>query len=249
MALSGPALPVFYYMDVFMNLKKPARILFFCLALLLISCFVSCQKKAPEGTLVIDKDTSYAFGMYMAEQWSLPIRIQYDYKAYMEGFRDFTEQQEARFSMAEAYMLIQNLAMMINEEIGRAGKEEEEAFFAANAEKPGVKTTASGLQYEVLVEGTGAKPGPYSRVLVDYQGTLLDGTIFDSSYSYGEPVIFGIYEVISGWAEGLQLMSEGSIYRLFIPSALAYGLQGAGNGLIPPNAGLIFMVELLGVED
>ena len=248
-ALSGLRFTgILFFGCVKMNLTK-MRFFFIPIIFLLVFCFFSCEKKAPPDTLVIDKDTSYAFGIYMAEQWSLPVKITYDYKAYMEGFRDFTEEQEIRLTMQEVYQLIQNMAMLINEEIGRAGREEEEAFMSVNALRPGVIVTQSGLQYEILTQGTGPKPGPYSRVMVHYQGTLLNGTIFDSSFEYGEPVLFYLYEVISGWSEGLQLMSVGSTYRFYIPSDLAYGIGGAGNGLIPPNAALIFLVELLGVEE
>jgi FKBP-type peptidyl-prolyl cis-trans isomerase FkpA len=115
---------------------------------------------------------------------------------------------------------------------------------AENSIKPGIKTTISGLQYEVLTEGTGAQPLPSDFVRVHYRGALLDGSVFDSSYDRGEPVEFPLDGVIAGWSEGLLLMKEGGKSRLYIPSRLAYGAQGAG-GAIPPNATLIFEVELL----
>lgn len=119
-----------------------------------------------------------------------------------------------------------------------------EAFLAENAKKPGVVTTASGLQYQVITEGTGATPGATDNVTVHYQGTTLDGKEFDSSYKRGAPATFPLNRVIAGWTEGLQLMKEGGKSRLFIPSNLAYGERGAGRD-IGPNAALIFDVELI----
>ena len=120
-------------------------------------------------------------------------------------------------------------------------------FMEENAKNDSVVQTKSGLQYMVLKEGTGAKPGPTDVVTVHYTGKLLDGTVFDSSVERGEPAQFPLDKVIPGWTEGLQLMSEGSEYRLFIPSELAYGSKGAGDKILP-NATLIFDVQLIKVE-
>jgi len=125
--------------------------------------------------------------------------------------------------------------------------EKGQQFLQENAKKDGVKTTASGLQYEVLTEGTGKSPKATDTVLVHYKGTLLDGTEFDSSYKRGEPIEFPLNQVIKGWTEGVQLMKEGGKYRFFIPSTLAYGSRGAG-GAIGPDETLIFDVELLKVR-
>ncbi len=121
---------------------------------------------------------------------------------------------------------------------------EQEAFLQENAAKEGVITLPSGLQYVVLQASEGDKPGPYTMVTVHYEGSLINGKVFDSSYKRGEPATFGVHQVIAGWTEALQLMPVGSKWRLFIPSALGYGERGAG-GSIPPNATLIFDVELL----
>jgi len=126
-------------------------------------------------------------------------------------------------------------------------KAEGELFLAENAKREGVKTTASGLQYEVLEATIGQKPKATNTVRVHYEGTLIDGTVFDSSYKRGESISFPLNGVIKGWTEGLQLMSVGSKYKLFIPYQLAYGEHGAGAS-IPPYAALIFTVELLGIE-
>ncbi len=123
---------------------------------------------------------------------------------------------------------------------------EARAYLAANAAKDGVKTTASGLQYQVLAAGEGANPRADDVVLVHYEGRMTDGTVFDSSYSRGQPAAFGVGDVIPGWTEGLQLMRPGAKYRFTIPPELGYGARGAG-GVIPPNAVLLFDVELLAI--
>ena len=125
--------------------------------------------------------------------------------------------------------------------------EEQENFLQDNATKEGVIVLPSGLQYVVLQQGNGEKPGPVTMVTVHYEGSLVNGKIFDSSYKRGQPATFGVHQVIAGWTEALQLMPVGSKWRLFIPSSLGYGARGAG-GSIPPNATLIFDVELLGVR-
>lgn len=130
---------------------------------------------------------------------------------------------------------------------GEKNLKEGEAFLAANAKKEGVKTTASGLQYKVMKSGNGPSPKKEDSVKVHYHGTLIDGTVFDSSVERGEPVTFGVSEVIPGWTEALQLMKVGDKWQLFIPSKLAYGERAAGPK-ISPNSTLIFEVELLGIE-
>ena len=128
-----------------------------------------------------------------------------------------------------------------------SSKVEGEAFLAANKVKPGVVTTASGLQYKVITEGNGPQPKATDTVTVDYRGTLIDGTEFDSSYKRGQPATFPVSGVIKGWTEALQLMPVGSKWQLFIPPQLGYGDRGAGNS-IPPNSTLIFEVELLSIQ-
>lgn len=130
--------------------------------------------------------------------------------------------------------------------LAKQNKEAGDKFLAANKAKPGVKTTASGLQYQVMKEGTGKKPSAESTVKVHYSGTLLDGTKFDSSYDRGEPAQFPLNGVIKGWTEGLQLMSVGSKYKFFIPSDLAYG-DRPSPGPIGPNSTLVFEVELIDI--
>jgi FKBP-type peptidyl-prolyl cis-trans isomerase FkpA len=133
---------------------------------------------------------------------------------------------------------------MVNAQTPEENKAAGIAFLAENAKKPGIVTTASGLQYQVITEGTGASPGPTDNVTVHYQGTTIAGKEFDSSYKRGAPATFPLNRVIPGWTEGLQLMKEGGKSRLFIPSNLAYGERGAGRD-IGPNSALIFEVELI----
>ncbi len=136
------------------------------------------------------------------------------------------------------------MSSMVNAQTPEENKAAGIAFLAENAKKPGIVTTASGLQYQVITEGSGATPGPTDNVTVHYQGTTLAGKEFDSSYKRGAPATFPLNRVIAGWTEGLQLMKEGGKSRLFIPSNLAYGERGAGRD-IGPNSALIFEVELI----
>ena len=131
--------------------------------------------------------------------------------------------------------------------MGEVNAKAGENFLAENAKRPEVKTTATGLQYEIVKEGDGPTPNRGDRVTVHYTGKLIDGTVFDSSVERGEPATFGVTQVIPGWVEALQMMKTGSQWRLYIPSKLAYGPNGAG-GVIGPNATLIFDVELIKIE-
>lgn len=147
----------------------------------------------------------------------------------------------------QAQGLVQEFLREQQEAAGKAAREAGENFLAENAKREGVKVTETGLQYEVLTPALGIKPTPTDTVTCHYEGRLIDGTVFDSSYRRGEPASFPLQGVIRGWTEGLKLMSIGSKFRFFIPFDLAYGAQGAG-GSIPPYAALIFDVELIGIE-
>jgi FKBP-type peptidyl-prolyl cis-trans isomerase FklB len=131
--------------------------------------------------------------------------------------------------------------------LAKSGEEAGKNFLAENRTRPGITVTPTGLQYEVNIMGTGRKPLATDRVKVHYHGTLVDGTVFDSSVERGEPIVFALNQVIPGWTEGLQLMPEGSKFRFYIPSELGYGARSAGP-LIKPNSVLIFDVELIGIE-
>ena len=172
---------------------------------------------------------------------------------YAAAIRDVMEGRPEQMSAAEVQQVLQHFFDELEErqqaqtaERGRAAKAEGEAFLAENKKQPGVVTTASGLQYTVLQEGNGRQPKASDTVRCHYEGRLLDGTVFDSSYRRGMPAEFGLRQVISGWTEGVQLMKEGSIFKFYIPYNLAYGERGAGAD-IPPYAALIFTVELINV--
>ena len=158
--------------------------------------------------------------------------------------------QDEKLEMTEtqAQGLVQKYLQEQQEAAGKEAREAGEQFLAENAKKAGVTVTASGLQYEVLTPAIGQKPTAADRVRCHYEGRLIDGTVFDSSYKRGEPATFPLNGVIAGWTEGLQLMAVGAKFRFFIPFNLAYGAQGAG-GSIPPYAALIFDVELLGINE
>ncbi|MDR2922724.1 MAG: FKBP-type peptidyl-prolyl cis-trans isomerase, partial [Treponema sp.] len=153
---------------------------------------------------------------------------------------------QTRLDTSEAQMKFQQAYEAIIEKRNNEAMQKETAFLAENSKKPGVSITASGLQYEVIEEGKGPKPGESDTVKVHYEGKLIDGTVFDSSYNRGAPAEFPLNLVISGWTEGIQLMGVNSKYRLYIPSQLAYGPNGA-DPVIPPYSTLIFEVELLDI--
>ena len=156
--------------------------------------------------------------------------------------------EKAEMTEVQAQGMVQEFMKEQQEFAGREVREAGEKFLSENAKRDGVTTTASGLQYEVLTEAIGQKPVATDSVRCHYEGRLIDGTVFDSSYQRGEPTSFPLQGVIKGWTEGLQLMSLGSKFRFFIPYTLAYGAQGAG-GAIPPYAALVFDVELLGINE
>ncbi|RME05889.1 MAG: FKBP-type peptidyl-prolyl cis-trans isomerase [Bacteroidetes bacterium] len=157
------------------------------------------------------------------------------------------EKKETAFDIKTANDIVKNYIMAKKEAAKTKNLEEGREFLAENAKRPEVKVTESGLQYEVLKQGDGPIPTASDKVKVHYHGTLIDGTVFDSSVERGEPIVFPVTGVIKGWVEALQMMPVGSKWKLYIPPNLAYGERGAG-GTIGPNAVLIFEVELLGIE-
>ena len=164
-----------------------------------------------------------------------------------EAISDVFAGKQPKFSPDEANAIIQNYLQQVGDTKFAANKIAGEEFLKENAEKENVHTTSTGLQYEILEEGSGVKPSAQDTVSVHYHGTLINGTVFDSSVQRGEPATFGVHQVIPGWTEALQLMNEGSKYRLYIPQELAYGAHPHPGGPIQPFSALIFDVELLKV--
>lgn len=165
---------------------------------------------------------------------------------FVKGVKDVLTGNKTEMTHAEAQKVVNEHFRKLAEAAYAVNKEAGEKFLAENAKKEGVVTLPSGLQYQVLVEGNGKKPSATDRVQCHYEGTLIDGTIFDSSIKRGEPAVFGVNQVIRGWVEALQLMQEGAKWRLYIPCDMAYGEHGAGE-MIPPYSALVFDVELIKV--
>ncbi len=193
---------------------------------------------------IMDK-VSYALGMSIGHQLQQMNATDLNINDFAQAITDVFN-GNASLSDADAQAAVQEFFSRKAEEQAKAAKAEGETFLAENAKKEGVKTLPSGLQYKVLREGNGCKPSATDQVECHYEGTLINGQVFDSSYRRGETATFGLNQVIKGWTEGLQLMQEGAKYRFFIPYNLAYGENGAGQS-IPPYAALIFDVELIKV--
>ena len=190
---------------------------------------------------------SYALGLSMGQNLMGSGVEKLNYQDLADGIEDVLTHQQPKISYQEAQQVLNTFFQELEQKIAGAAKEAGEKFLAENAKREGVKVTESGLQYEILEPSLGQKPKATDTVRVHYEGTLIDGTVFDSSYKRGESITFPLNGVIKGWTEGLQLMSIGSKYKFFIPYQLAYGERGAGAS-IPPYAALIFTVELLGIE-
>ena len=190
---------------------------------------------------------SYAIGLSMGQNLMGSGVTSLEYADLAAGIKDVLEKNQPQISYQEAQQVLGKFFSELEQKIDGEAKAAGEAFLAENAKREGVKVTESGLQYEVIEATIGQKPKATDKVRVHYEGTLIDGTVFDSSYKRGESITFGLNQVIKGWTEGLQLMSIGSKYKLYLPYQLAYGERGAGAN-IPPYAALIFTVELLGIE-
>lgn len=189
---------------------------------------------------------SYGLGMGIGQNLQSMGISNMSIEDFMKGISDVLAGGKTEMTHAEAQKVVNDHFRALAEEAYAQNKNAGEAFLAENAKKEGVTVLPSGLQYQVITEGNGKKPSATDRVQCHYEGTLIDGTIFDSSIKRGEPAVFGVNQVIKGWVEALQLMQEGAKWRLYIPYDMAYGEHGAGE-MIPPYSALIFDVELIKV--
>jgi len=223
------------------------------LVVALPAALTGCNQGGSTGATSLESDeakVNYTVGWQLGGDYKKQ-GVPLDGDALVAGAKDAIEGREARIPEAERNKLLAQVAQrrMAAQQAAQGAEGEKnlaasKAFLEANAAKEGVKTLPSGLQYKVVTEGSGPKPAATDIVTVNYRGTLIDGTEFDSSYSRGKPATFPLNRVIPGWTEGLQLMGEGSKWILYLPPDLAYGEQGSG-AKIPPQAALIFEVELL----
>ncbi len=227
------------------------------LAVLLVAAGCTAEEKTAEVKkveLTSSKDkVSYGIGMSIGRDFSRQ-ELDIDPDILVQGIKDvladgqtLMTEEEAQTTLMEFQQEMMAKQEAQGKELAEKNSQEGEAFLTENAKQEGVVTLPSGLQYKVLVEGTGNMPGKEDTVTVNYRGTLIDGQEFDSSYKRGEPATFPVGGVIAGWTEGLQLMKEGAKWQFFIPASLAYGERGAGP-VISPNATLIFEVELLSIQ-
>ena len=189
---------------------------------------------------------SYALGLSIGNNFQSSGIKQLQVADFVKGLEDVLGEKQPAISYEEAKQVINDYFMKLQQERLEINKQAGAEFLEINRHKAGVVELPSGLQYEILKQGTGAKPSASDKVKCHYHGTLINGTVCDSSVQRGEPATFGVSQVIPGWVEALQLMPVGSKWRLFIPSNLAYGEHGAGD-VIEPNSTLIFDVELLDI--
>ncbi|HXG29624.1 MAG TPA: FKBP-type peptidyl-prolyl cis-trans isomerase [Nevskiales bacterium] len=229
------------------------KLLLSTLGLGLALTLTACDKGGKSELKTDTEKFSYAIGMDIGRSLKR-LDTEIDVAALRQGVQDVLDDKETLLTQEQVVEVMTAFSQKIQKEQEEKQKvaastnlDAAKKFFAENGKKEGVKTTKSGLQYQVITEGKGEKPKATDRVSVHYKGTLLDGTTFDSSYERGQPATFPLNAVIPGWTEGLQLMTVGSKYKLFIPPELGYGERGAGPK-IGPNAALVFEVELLGVE-
>jgi FKBP-type peptidyl-prolyl cis-trans isomerase FklB len=191
---------------------------------------------------------SYAFGVSIGNNLKTVGFDSLSYNSFAIALEDVMKGRE-KITLKDAQTKIQTIIQEKQDAEAKEQSAEGELFLAENGKKSTVVTTQSGLQYEVLNSGDGAMPKPSEIVKVHYTGTLLDGTVFDSSIDRGKPEVFGVTQVIKGWQEALQLMAVGDKWKVYIPQDLAYGQRGAGGGMIPPYAALIFEMELISIEE
>lgn len=204
------------------------------------------KKPTEVDTTNIHKKASYGLGVIVATNLKMQGGDSMDIEVINAAFKDVYSGKPL-IDQQKSSLIVKEYMQKVTEANAVKQREESQAFLEENKKREGVQVTASGLQYKVMTAGKGKAPAATDNVTVHYTGKLLDGTVFDSSVSRGAPASFGVNQVIPGWTEALQLMHEGDKWLLFIPSNLAYGEQGAG-GQIPPNATLIFEVELIKIN-
>ena len=188
---------------------------------------------------------SYAFGVLIGNNLKMSGINEINYKKLSKGAESVADDESA-FTVEQAMTIMREYENKARKKVGEASLKKGKEFLEKNKERDGVVELPSGLQYEILVDAEGPKPLETDKVTTHYHGTLIDGTVFDSSVDRGEPIQFGLNRVIKGWTEGLQLMSVGAKYKFYIPPELAYGDKGAGT--IGPNETLIFEVELISID-
>ncbi|HEY4529008.1 MAG TPA: FKBP-type peptidyl-prolyl cis-trans isomerase [Luteimonas sp.] len=201
-----------------------------------------------EGLTTEEEQTGYAIGLQIGSTLA-EVKDDVDFDAVVKAMRASMYGEEPLMTEDQARQAFEAFGQRMQARMASGNREAGQAFLAENAKQDGVQVTASGLQYKVLQEGEGPKPGADSRVSVHYRGTLIDGTVFDSSYDRGEPAAFTLSSVVPGWQEGLQLMPVGSKYMMWLPSELGYGDMGTPGGPIAPGSVLVFEVELLDILD
>lgn len=210
--------------------------------------FTTVHVVAQNNTMKNNMDSvSYSLGLLVANNLKSQGFSSLDLTQLTKGMQDIFSGATSQVSLEQANEIVSNYAQAQQAKQHEGAITTGETFLSENAKRPEVTTLPSGLQYEIMKKGEGAVPKATDRVEVHYTGTLLDGTVFDSSVSRGEPAVFGVTQVIQGWVEALQLMPAGSKWKLFIPYDLAYGERGAG-GSIGPYSTLIFEVELLSIK-
>lgn len=225
-------------------------------AVLLLIVGMSCQQTGSVKDVKLETEADsagYAIGILVGtnnkqQVENAPGGADINLDAMVAAFSVASKGEEGAMTTEQADQIIRRFFESAGEKEGQLNLEAGNAFLEENKSRDGVNTTASGLQYEVITEGTGPKPTADDRVRVHYHGTLIDGTVFDSSVDRGEPAVFGVTQVIPGWTEALQLMPVGSKWKIYLPSGLAYGERGAGAD-IGPNTALIFEVELLEIVE
>jgi FKBP-type peptidyl-prolyl cis-trans isomerase FklB len=226
-------------------MRKTAFLVFTLIGLMMVVESSAQRGKKDELTNSVDS-ISYALGVSIATSVQQQNISELNVEKLLKAIEDVFGEQETKLTVEYSQSLLNKYITALKEKLEMEKLEEMATFLDDNKKNPGVITLPSGLQYKVLIEGTGQSPMPRSRVKAHYKGTLMDGTVFDSSYDRGEPLVFGVNQVIRGWQEALVLMKPGAKWILYIPPYLGYGDRDSGP--IPANSILIFEIELLSVE-